>query len=72
MKPSKQVNLRLDRSKWDSFEVVASGSHLIPTKYAVVCLSVISDLKPEHALDALSSIPKEYFRDRQAPATLHA
>jgi len=67
MKPSKQVNFRIDRSKWTQFETVATGAHLVPNKYAAVCLSVFSDLKPEHALDALSSIPKAYFR--QSPTT---
>jgi len=63
MNPQKQANIRLNSTNWDEFCNVAKGSHMMPTKYASVWLSVLSGLKPEHALDALGSIPKGFFRD---------
>jgi hypothetical protein len=67
MSATKQVNLRMENRRWSDFEDVAEGSHMAPSKYASVWLTVLSELKPEYALDALGCIPKHYFRGRAAP-----
>ena len=41
---------------------VAEGAHLDGTKYAAMVLGKFSDLRPEHALDAIAAIPKDFFR----------
>jgi len=42
----------------------AEAQHMKMTAYAALCLSKLSDLKAEHALDAITAIPKEYFKGR--------
>jgi hypothetical protein len=48
----------------DAFSKIAEAQHMRPTFFAALCLSKLSDLKAEHALDALTAIPKEYFKGR--------
>lgn len=53
---------RLDEKVRDDLGDVANGVRLDSQEYAQVALNTLSKLKPEFALHALTSIPKEYFR----------
>jgi hypothetical protein len=71
---SKQLNLRMDAEEFENLGKVAEGTSLKPTVYAAMILGRFSDLRPEHALDALASIPKEFFKrgPGRPPATPRA
>ena len=65
----KPFTVRLDPSSLDSLEKVASGYGMEPTTYAATVLAKFADLKPEFALDALTAIPKEFFKTRPGRPT---
>ena len=68
---NKPFTIQLDAAARDRLATVADAAHLDATKYAAVVLGKFSDLRPEFALDALASIPKDFFRGRpgRPPAT---
>lgn len=55
----------LDQSVVDSIAEVAAANYLDDKKFAALCISKLSSLKPEYGLDALSAIPKNFFRQSQ-------
>lgn len=60
----KPFTSRLDATAIDSLGKVAQTYGMEPTAYAAMVLSRFSELKPEFALDALTAIPKEFFKAR--------
>lgn len=60
----KNFGIRLEASQLEAFGKVAAGYHMEPTTYASTIISRFADLKPEFALDALASIPKEFFKGK--------
>lgn len=59
----KPVTLFVDANVLADLETVACGTHhLDGKKYGALALSRLSQLKPEFALEALTSIPREYFK----------
>ncbi|HEX2101667.1 MAG TPA: hypothetical protein VHF69_13425 [Candidatus Synoicihabitans sp.] len=68
--PKKQEVFFLDPEVLPNLEKVAKYAHMEPKHYGALWLSRLSDLKPEYALDALTAIPKEFFKGRPGrPAT---
>ncbi|HWA88116.1 MAG TPA: hypothetical protein VG710_17940 [Opitutus sp.] len=69
----KGYNIRVDEEVITNLEGVAEAQHMDASKFAAVVISKFSDLKPEHGLDALASIPKEFFRrgPGRPPSTTH-
>jgi hypothetical protein len=61
--------IRLDEHVREAFEKLAATNHMDATTFAALWLSKLSELKAEHALDALTSIPKEYFKARPGRPT---
>lgn len=59
---SHRITLSVPDSVPANLEAVAAHNHLDASKYAALIVSKFSDLRPEHGLDALAAIPKEYFR----------
>ena len=64
MSTKKPFTTRIDTSVRDNFQKVAAAHHMDDTVFAALWISRLSELKPEHALDALTAIPKEFFRGR--------
>jgi len=60
----KVLALYLDEETINSFERVASASHLDKNSFGALLVSRFSELKLEHGLDALTAIPKDFFRGR--------
>lgn len=61
----KPFTIQMDQDKLNALEKVAEDVFAMEkTTYAVTVLSRFADLKPEFALDALASIPKEFFKSR--------
>lgn len=54
--------VKLTAETRNDLEKVASAYGMRDTEYAKMILGRLSRLKPEFALDALSAIPKEFFR----------
>lgn len=71
---TKPFTAHLDPEVIANFEKVAEHAHTRATFFAAQLIGRFSELKPEHALDALGSIPKEYFRrgPGRPPATRDA
>jgi len=61
----KSVHVVVAPEVYDRFAEIAQSDHMTPTGYAALVLSKLSDLKPGHALDAIASIPKDFFRARR-------
>ena len=59
---TKQFTVRLEPEVIDSFNTVAEAAHLKGTAYAAAVIGKLSQLRPEFALHAISSIPQEYFK----------
>ena len=59
-----QLNIAIDPSAAASLETVAKHVMIERTRYAALVLQTFSQLKPEHALDALTAIPKQFFKGR--------
>jgi hypothetical protein len=69
-----RLTLFLPHSDIDQFSHVAGGACLTAAKFAAMIVTKFGRLKPEFALEALTSIPKEYFRPgpgRPRTATEH-
>lgn len=60
----KTFAVTLDTAVIDELVRVSGGAHMHHAAYAAVILSRFADLKTEFALDALTAIPKEFFRGR--------
>lgn len=60
----KAFTVRLEDTALISLGKVANTYGMEPTTYGAAVLSRFADLKPEFALDALASIPKEFFKSR--------
>ena len=58
----KTYGVTLDTEVIDNLEKVSTGAHLSHTAFAAMILARFADLKPEFALDALTAIPKEFFK----------
>lgn len=69
----KPFTIQMDAEKLKSLEKVAEDVFAMEkTTYAVMVLSRFADLKPEFALDALASIPKDFFKARPGRPTTRA
>ncbi|HWA10503.1 MAG TPA: hypothetical protein VG838_13740 [Opitutaceae bacterium] len=60
----KALTAHVDEQIIDNLSRVAAAAHLDTTKFAALVLSRFSELKIEHGLDALTSIPKDLFKGR--------
>ena len=60
----KPVTVRLEETAIDSLTKVAGTYGMEPTAYGAMVLARFSELKPEFALDALTAIPKDFFKSR--------
>ena len=66
----KPFTIQMDIEKLRALEKVADDVYAMEkTTYAATILSRFADLKPEFALDALASIPKEFFKSRPGRPT---
>jgi len=68
----KPITVRLEESSIDSLEKVANAYGMEPTAYGALILARFSELKPEFALDALTAIPKDFFKSRPGRPTTRA
>jgi len=57
-------NIRLERQVIEDLERIGTAHGMDKNSYARLILSKFSQLKREHALDAITTIPKEFFRQR--------
>lgn len=62
--PKKRLQIMLPEEVLTNFEKVADSAHMDATTYAALWISRVSDLKLDNGLNALTSIPKDYFRQR--------
>lgn len=60
--PNKGVRAWVDESVCREFARVAETSHMTPPGAAKMVISRLSQLRDGMLLDAISSIPREYFR----------
>lgn len=60
----KTLSLYLEEETLRDFEKLAEACHLDKNSFGALLISRFADLKLEHGLDALTSIPKEYFKAR--------
>jgi len=61
---NKRITLCIEESALANLEKVADADHMDATKFGALVLSKLSDLAPGRGLDAISAIPKDYFRKR--------
>jgi hypothetical protein len=59
---TKQFSIQVDEKVISGLEDVCVGAHMRHTAYAGLILARFAELRPEFALDALTAIPKEFFR----------
>ena len=58
----KGFNIRVEESTIDHLSEIGTYAGMDKNAYAAMVLNTFARLRPEHALDAIPSIPKQYFR----------
>ena len=60
----KPFYIRMEEQAVAELTKVAKTYDMEPNAYAAMIVARFADLKPEFALDALTAIPKEFFKPR--------
>jgi len=60
----KPFYIRMNEEAVESLGKVAKTFDMEPNAYAAMVMARFADLKPEFALDALTAIPKDFFKAR--------
>ncbi len=60
----KVLAVYLDEQTIRDFDKVAEAVHLDKNSFGALLISRFAELKLEHGLDAVTSIPREYFKAR--------
>lgn len=66
-----QKGIRINEETWREFEKIVEAGYMVPNAFAAVLISTFSDLKQGYALNALASIPKEYFKAKAGRPAQH-